>query len=149
MITIKIKAFKDLSTLELYQVLRLRSEVFVVEQDCVYQDIDGKDEKALHVLGWKENTIIAYSRIFKPGDYFDMASIGRVVVKKSERKYGYGHKIMKNSIETIHRVFNETKIKISAQKYLEKFYKQHGFIKHGEEYLEDGIPHICMVKDVK
>lgn len=146
MINIKIKAFKDLSTLELYQVLRLRSEVFVVEQDCVYQDIDGKDEKALHVLGLKENTIIAYSRIFKPGDYFDMASIGRVVVKRSERKYGYGHDIMKASLEATHKVFNETGIKISAQKYLEKFYMQHGFVKQGEEYLEDGIPHICMIK---
>lgn len=149
MITIKIKAFKDLSALEMYQVLHLRSEVFVVEQDCIYQDIDGKDEKALHVLGWKENSIIAYSRIFKPGDYFDMASIGRVVVKKSERKHGYGHEIMKTSIETIHRVFNETKIKISAQKYLKKFYRQHGFVKQGEEYLEDGIPHVCMVKSKK
>lgn len=149
MIDTQIKAFKDLSTSDLYQVLRLRSEVFVVEQDCIYQDIDGKDEKALHVLGLKENTIVAYSRIFKPGDYFDMASIGRVVVKKSERKYGYGHEIMKASIESINQVFNETQIKISAQKYLEKFYKQHGFIKQGEEYLEDGIPHICMIKDVK
>lgn len=145
MINIKIKAFKDLTTSELYQVLRLRSEVFVVEQVCVYQDIDSKDEKALHVLGWKENTIIAYSRIFKPGDYFDMASIGRVVVKKSERRYGYGHDIMKASIEAVENVFNETGIKISAQKYLEKFYQSHGFNKQGEEYLEDGIPHICMI----
>ena len=149
MIDIQTKAFKDLTQLELYQVLRLRSEVFVVEQDCVYQDIDGKDEKAFHVLGIKENSIIPYARIFRPNDYFDMASIGRVVVKKTERKYGYGHDIMKASIDAIHNIFNETGIKISAQKYLEKFYTQHGFSKQGDEYLEDGIPHVCMVKDEK
>lgn len=142
-----IKSFSELTTSELYQILQLRSEVFVVEQDCVYQDIDFKDQKVLHVLGYKNNTIIAYTRIFKPGDYFENASIGRVVVKQLERKYGYGHELMKVSIEAIKDAFHQEKITISAQLYLKKFYESHGFIQVGETYLEDGIPHIRMDKN--
>ena len=142
-----VKSFSELTVSELYQILQLRSEVFVVEQDCVYQDIDFKDQKALHVLGYKNNTIIAYTRIFKPGDYFENASIGRVVVKKIERKYGYGHELMKVSIEAIKDAFHQQKITISAQLYLKKFYESHGFIQVGETYLEDGIPHIRMDKN--
>lgn len=142
-----IKSFSELTTSELYQILQLRSEVFVVEQDCVYQDIDFKDQKSLHVLGYKNNTIIAYTRIFKPGDYFENASIGRVVVKQLERKYGYGHELMKVSIEAIKDAFHQQKITISAQLYLKKFYESHGFIQVGETYLEDGIPHIRMDKN--
>ncbi|PHS67356.1 MAG: GNAT family N-acetyltransferase [Flavobacterium sp.] len=142
-----IKTFQELTTNELYQILQLRSEVFVVEQDCVYQDIDGKDDKALHVLGIKNEKIIAYTRCFKKGDYFTEASIGRVVVKESERKYHYGNKIMKSSIEAIENHFNTNIIKISAQVYLKKFYTQLGFKNVGEEYLEDGIPHIAMLKE--
>ena len=141
-----VKSFSELTVSELYQILQLRSEVFVVEQDCVYQDIDFKDQKALHVLGYKNNTIIAYTRIFKPSDYFENASIGRVVVKQIERKYGYGHELMKVSIEAIKDSFHQEKITISAQLYLKKFYETHGFIQIGETYLEDGIPHIRMDK---
>ena len=83
MLNITVKSFNQLTINELYEVLQLRSEVFVVEQDCVYQDIDGKDQNALHVLGIKDNKIVAYTRLFKPGDYFNLASIGRVVVKTS------------------------------------------------------------------
>ena len=140
----KIKSFKELSTDELYAILQLRSEVFVVEQDCVYQDIDFKDQKALHVFGHKNDKIVAYTRIFKPGDYFDNASIGRVVVAATERKYGYGHDLMKASIKAIKDHFKVDKITISAQKYLKKFYESHQFIQIDEEYLEDGIPHIRM-----
>ena len=147
MLHVFTKSFSKLTTTELYAILQLRSEVFVVEQDCVYQDIDDKDQKALHVIGLKNDNIIAYTRIFKPGDYFSKASIGRVVVKKNERKYGYGHVIMKHSIDAIKENFNETSIKISAQLYLEKFYEAHNFKKIGEEYLEDGIPHIGMLKN--
>jgi ElaA protein len=146
MLQITTKLFTDLSTSELYQILQLRSEVFVVEQDCVYQDIDFKDQKALHVIGVKNHKIVAYTRIFKPGDYFENASIGRVVVAINERKFGYGHLIMKHSIEAIQSNFKETTIKISAQKYLKNFYESHGFIQQGNEYLEDGIPHIAMLK---
>lgn len=142
-----VKTFKELNTEELYTILQLRSEVFVVEQDCVYQDIDGKDQKALHVLGYKDETIIAYTRIFKPGDYFENASIGRVLVKKSERQFKYGYDIMKASIEAIRSNYNEKTIKISAQKYLKTFYNNLGFNSVGEPYLEDGIPHIAMVKN--
>ena len=142
-----VKSFSELTVSELYQILQLRSEVFVVEQDCVYQDIDFKDQKALHVLGYKNNTIIAYTRIFKPSDYFENASIGRVVVKQIERKYGYGHELMKVSIEAIKDSFHQQKITISAQLYLKKFYESHGFIQVGETYLEDGIPHIRMDKN--
>lgn len=146
MLTILTKSFSELSTNELYAILQLRAEVFVVEQNCVYQDIDEKDQKALHVIGFKNNKIVAYCRIFKPGDYFEKASIGRVVVAGNERKYGYGHVIMKESIQAIEKQFNETSIKISAQLYLKKFYESHGFQQVGEGYLEDNIPHIVMVK---
>ena len=117
----------------------------MVEQDCVYQDIDGKDEKALHVIGRKNGEIVAYTRLFRAGDYFDEASFGRVAVKKSERKYGYGRQIVGASIDAIRDHFNETKIKVSAQLYLERFYHSFGFNQVGEGYLEDGIPHISMV----
>ena len=142
-----IKRFQELTTNELYEVLQLRSEVFVVEQDCVYQDIDGKDDKALHILGVKDNKIIAYTRCFNKEDYFKEASIGRVVVKEKERKYHYGNEIMKVSIEAIIIRFKTETIKISAQVYLQKFYNQLGFKNVGEEYLEDGIPHIAMLKE--
>jgi ElaA protein len=140
-----IKEFKELTTSELYEILQLRSEVFVVEQDCVYQDLDFKDQKALHVIGIKEGEIIAYTRLFNSGQYFDTPSIGRVVVKDTERKYGYGHNLIKASIQAIFDNYNESKITISAQTYLNKFYESHGFKKVGEEYLEDGIPHIKLV----
>jgi len=147
MINKVVKTFNQLTTSELYDLLQLRSEVFVVEQDCVYQDIDGKDQKALHVLGIKNNRVVAYTRIFKPGDYFDKASIGRVVVRESERQYKYGYDIMKTSIEAVDFHFKETTIKVSAQTYLKKFYNNLGFKQVGEEYLEDGIPHIAMIKE--
>ncbi|MCF6308277.1 MAG: GNAT family N-acetyltransferase [Flavobacteriaceae bacterium] len=144
---IQIKNFKELSLNELYEILQLRSEVFVVEQDCVYQDIDGKDEKALHILGVKDEKIIAYTRCFNQGDYFKEASIGRVVVKESERKYKYGNVIMEASIKAIETHFNTKIIKISAQVYLNKFYNQLGFKNIGKGYLEDGIPHIAMLRN--
>ena len=142
--TFIIKSFKELTIDELYAILQLRSEVFVVEQDCVYQDVDFKDQKALHVLGIKNDKIVAYTRIFKPGDYFENSSIGRVVVAESERKFGYGHHLMEASIKAIKDHFKVDTITISAQKYLTKFYESHQFKQVGEEYLEDGIPHIRM-----
>jgi len=146
-LNIEVKKFSELKLTELYDILQLRSEVFVVEQDCVYQDIDGKDNEALHVIGSKNDKIVAYTRCFKPGFYFDEASIGRVVVKDSERKYGYGHDIMNASDKAIKEHFNTTNIKLSAQQYLIKFYESHGYQTTGEGYLEDGIPHIGMIKD--
>ena len=147
MLTITTKTFQELTTQELYDILQLRSEVFVVEQNCVYQDIDNKDQKALHVLGFKNEKLIAYTRIFKPGDYFKEASIGRVIVSKSERSHQYGYAIMLASIEAIENLYKTTSIKISAQTYLKKFYTNLGFQETGEAYLEDGIPHIGMLKN--
>ncbi|MDF0706918.1 GNAT family N-acetyltransferase [Flagellimonas okinawensis] len=144
---ITIKAFSELTTKELYQILRLRSEVFVVEQDCVYQDLDNKDQKALHVMGIKDGEVVAYTRIFKPGDYFNNVSIGRVVVNQDQRKYGLGKQIMLASLEAIHQKFPGKSIEISAQSYLLKFYTDLGFNAFGEEYLEDGIPHRRMLKE--
>lgn len=147
MLTIITKTFKELTTDELYAILQLRSEIFVVEQNCVYQDIDYKDQSALHILGYKKDTLVAYTRIFKPEDYFEFASIGRVLVKAKERHLKYGFDIMEASINAIEERYNETKIKISAQTYLKRFYNKLGFKEFGDGYLEDGIPHIGMVKD--
>jgi len=148
MLKIQVKKFSELNIEELYQLLQLRSEVFVVEQDCVYQDIDGKDKNALHVIGYKQNRVVAYTRIFKPGDYFNFASIGRVVVAKNERQFKYGYDIMNASIKAIETNYNTTEIKISAQCYLKRFYNNLQFFEVGEAYLEDGIPHIGMLRTV-
>ena len=142
-----IKTFSKLTNQELYDLLQLRSEVFVVEQECVYQDIDGKDQDALHVLGYHEQKLIAYTRVFKPGDYFKESSIGRVVVKQESRGLGDGYEIMKSSISYIGNVLNESVIRISAQTYLKQFYSNLGFNEVGRVYLEDGIPHINMVRN--
>ena len=141
-----IKRFNELSIQELYVILQLRSEVFVVEQDCVYQDLDNKDLDAYHVLGILDKEIVAYARIFKPGDYFLESSIGRIVVKKEFRKFQYGYQLVQNSIQFIENNLQQNTILISAQSYLTKFYNSLGFTQVGEEYLEDGIPHIKMLK---
>jgi len=145
MLEIKVKTFQELTTQELYNLLQLRSEVFVVEQDCVYQDVDGKDQKALHVIGLKNKKIVAYTRLFKPGDYFKEASVGRVVVAENERQHKYGYDIMQASIKAIKDHYNTFDIRISAQCYLNKFYNNLRFFETGKEYLEDGIPHINML----
>ncbi len=142
-----VKPFSELTIHKLYDLLQLRSEVFVVEQDCVYQDVDRKDQKALHVLGYKNEKLVAYTRIFKPGDYFNEASIGRVVVAKNERQFKYGYDIMTASIKAIKTHYKTNIIKISAQVYLKKFYNNLEFKEIGEEYLEDDIPHIAMIKE--
>ncbi|MCG2417489.1 GNAT family N-acetyltransferase [Aequorivita sp. F47161] len=142
----EVKNFEELSRKELYEILQLRSEIFVVEQDCVYQDIDGKDQRALHVMGWKDGILVAYARCFKAGDYFDEAAIGRILVRENYRKLGYGHQITKVSIEAIKEKYKANTIKISAQIYLVIFYQSHGFKTIGDRYMEDGIPHIAMVR---
>jgi len=140
----KIKRFEALSVPELYSVLQLRSEVFVVEQNCVYQDIDGKDAKALHLIGEYDAKIVAYARLFKSRDYFENASIGRVVIAANYRDKKWGHDLMKHAIAGIETHFGETKITISAQLYLQQFYESNGFVATSETYLEDEIPHIEM-----
>lgn len=146
MMTIEIKAFNELTLNSLYEVLQLRAEVFVVEQNCPYQDVDGKDQKAMHILGYHKEQLVAYTRVFKPGYYFDNASIGRVVVKENARQYGFGKDIMKASIAFIVDTLDLSTIELSAQTYLKKFYNDLGFQEIGEGYLEDDIPHIRMIK---
>ena len=143
----KITVFKyqDLGPDRLYEILKLRLEVFVVEQKCAYQDLDNKDEKALHLVGEENNKIIAYTRIFRKGDFFKNSSVGRVLVKKEYRNKDYGRIIMRRSIEKLKEDPKEEKIELSAQKYLLKFYSELGFEKKGEEYLEDNIPHVKMI----
>ncbi|MGB1135798.1 MAG: GNAT family N-acetyltransferase [Flavobacteriaceae bacterium] len=143
---IKVKVYQDLAIDELYAMMALRAAVFVVEQNCVYQDLDYKDQKALHVMGWINGKLVAYTRLFGPGDYFDQASIGRVIVSMDQRGHNYGHQIMSASINAITQHYKTDRIDISAQTYLEQFYTAHGFLPSGEEYLEDGIPHIKMIK---
>lgn len=140
----QIKSFDALLVNELYDILRLRSEIFVVEQNCVYLDIDGKDKLALHLFGEFEGKIVAYSRLFKPGITFDNASIGRVVVDANYRDRKWGHELMQQAIAGVELHFGENKITIGAQLYLKKFYESHGFVPTSEMYLEDGIPHIEM-----
>ncbi|HEX8563996.1 MAG TPA: GNAT family N-acetyltransferase [Flavobacterium sp.] len=142
--TWKIKRFNELSAAELYDFMRLRSEVFVVEQNCVYQDIDGKDYRALHLIGDFQGKTVGYARLFDSGDYFENASIGRVVVDATFRDRKWGHELVQRAISAIDAYYNKTQITISAQQYLQKFYEQHGFAAVGEIYDEDGIPHIRM-----
>lgn len=142
----KIKSFKELSLEELYSLLRLRSEVFVVEQNCIYQDIDNKDQKGIHVLGYFGGELVAYTRIFAPGDYFDLASIGRVIVKEKYRHRKWGNELMIVSIYQTEQIYRVSSIKISAQCYLQNFYESLSFKGIGEPYFEDGIPHLEMIR---
>jgi len=140
----RVSRFDELSTEELYGILHLRCKVFVMEQNAPYLDTDYKDQRAVHLHGYIDDKLVAYCRIFKSGDYYDEASIGRVIVAKEYRRFGYGHDLMEQAIELEKSIFGEIKITISAQQYLKEFYESHGFIQTTEMYLEDGIPHIQM-----
>lgn len=144
MIRFEIKKFEEFSIKELYSVLNLRADVFVVEQKSIYLDLDFKDQQALHILGYVKEKLVAYSRIFKSDESSNFARIGRVVIANDYRKHNFGHDLVTFSIKSIGHVFNEYNIYISAQLHLMKFYQFHGFVVVGEQYLEDGIPHIGM-----
>lgn len=146
-IVFKCLAFWELTLDQLYELMALRQSVFVVEQDCPYLDADGLDQAAYHLMGYDEQEeLVAYTRLLPPGtSYPDQASIGRVITRASERRTGLGSRLMRESIKMIHELFNTSKIKISAQCYLIKFYESLGFETLGKSYLEDGIPHIAMV----
>lgn len=146
---IVVKKFSELCVYQLYELLQLRAEVFVVEQRCIYQDIDNKDIEAWHVVGTKDEKIVAYTRICRPNKRFNNPSIGRVIVDKNYRKRQYGYSIMEYSIRFIEEELKWNTIDISAQKYLLKFYINLGFYPQGEEYLEDNIPHIHMIWKTK
>ncbi len=149
MLNYSCKEFQALSLVELYNILALRQEIFVVEQDCPYLDADGKDQSSYHILGYDaQGKLMAYTRLVPPGiSYENYPSIGRVVVAETARGTGEGYHLMNYSIEQCAKLFGEVPLKISAQTHLEKFYNNVGFKKVGEGYLEDDIPHIAMIRD--
>lgn len=143
-----VKPYNELSTDELYAILRLRSEVFVVEQNCVFLDMDNKDQASYHLCGWAEQELAAYTRLVPPGvSYPSYPSIGRVVTSPRQRRSGLGRTLMLKSIEETTRLFGTMPIKIGAQLYLKKFYESVGFVQTSDVYLEDGIDHIEMLRE--
>jgi len=145
-ITWRFVPFDALTTRQLYEVLQLRSEVFVVEQACVFQDLDGADAQAMHLLGTVEGRLAAYARCFAAGVKYAEASIGRVVTRSDARGSGAGHVLMKQAIACLTQHWGPQAIRIGAQARLEPFYRQHGFATTGAPYSEDGIPHIEMLR---
>lgn len=144
-----LKKFDDLTPHQLYAILQLRNAVFVVEQACVFQDADDKDQDSYHFMGFDGKTLIAYTRLVPPGLAYRHASIGRVVTAPAVRRYGVGKKLMEESINAVYTLFGKEPIKIGAQLYLKRFYESFGFAQVGEPYLEDGIKHIYMLKQTK
>ena len=145
MIEWKEKKFSELTTKELYELSRIRSEIFVVEQKILYNDFDRKDYKAIHLSGFLEDRLTAYARIFKEGDYYEAyPGFGRVAILEKERGKGYGKELVKKCVEVCRKNFKNKEIKISAQSYLERFYEELGFEFRGERYMEDGSPHCAM-----
>ena len=140
------KHFNNLTTKELYQILQLRNEVFIVEQNCPFQDLDDKDFKCFHLMGFDTDSqkIMAYTRIVPAGVSYTEASIGRVVTSPQARGGGIGKVLMQKSIDLLETLYGRVSIKIGAQFYLKKFYESLDFQRVGEPYLEDGIQHILM-----
>lgn len=141
----KCKYFDELSTIELYKILQLRSRVFVVEQNCVYLDTEDKDQHSYHLTGYSGDILVAYARLLPAGIAFPEASIGRVVTNPHYRKTGAGKTLMQKAIAACLEHFKVAKIRIGAQIYLKKFYTDLGFIQCSDTYLEDDIPHIEMI----
>ncbi len=141
----QLKYFYELSADELYMILQLRSEVFVIEQTCIYQDMDGLDKQAFHLYGIYEGQLVAYARLIPPGVNYIDASIGRVIVSAQYRTRNFGRILMSEAITHCGNLFQSRRITISAQLYLLKFYQSLGFKESGESYLEDEIPHIKMI----
>jgi ElaA protein len=143
------KKFDDLTPHELYAILQLRNEVFVVEQNCVFQDADNKDQYCYHLMGWQQNILAAYSRIVPPDISYSESSIGRIVTSPNARGNGIGRELVKQSIEELYILFGKIPIKIGAQMYLQKFYESFGFRQTSDIYLEDDIPHIEMLLQIQ
>ena len=141
----KCKSFDELNIHELYTILRLRTEVFVVEQNCVFQDMDNKDQRSYHVCGWQDDELIAYTRLVPAGVSYEEASIGRVITAPSARRTGAGKELMQYSIKKLYELWGKQSIKLGAQLYLKKFYESFGFEQTSDIYIEDGIPHIEML----
>lgn len=143
-----IKAFDELTNHELYKILQLRSAIFVVEQQCCYQDMDNKDFHAHHFMGWLGEELVAYTRLFDRGIAYEQeASIGRVIVANHARKYGLGRELMELSIQKVEQLFGIHTIKIGAQFYLKRFYESLGFQQISDVYMEDDIPHVYMIRE--
>lgn len=140
-----IKSFDELTNTELYAMLRLRSEIFVVEQNCPYLDLDNKDQKSFHLLYYVNNEFAGSTRLVPAGLSFKENSIGRVVISNSYRGLGLGKKLMEASIEGCYEKFGKGPIRIGAQYHLSRFYQSLGFVEQGEVYEEDEIPHIEML----
>lgn len=141
-----LKEFKALTPYQLYAILQLRNEVFVVEQNCVFQDADDKDQNSWHLMGFDNNKLIAYTRLVPPGEIYEQPSIGRVVTSPSVRQSGIGKELMKRSVDAVYNLFGQQPLKIGAQLYLKKFYQSLGFEQVSDVYLEDGIEHIYMIR---
>jgi ElaA protein len=142
-----LKPFSELTATELYLTLQLRNEVFIVEQNCPYQDLDNKDLHCQHLMYWYGDKLVAYTRLVPPGiSYHEYMSIGRVVSSPAFRGTGIGKELMTNSVAACYELFGKAPIRIGAQLYLKKFYEDFGFVQSGEMYLEDGIEHIEMTK---
>ncbi len=144
MLSWTLKKFEDLSPYELYAILRLRSEVFVVEQNCVFLDMDDKDQQCYHLLGWQSDLLTAYTRLVPPGISYEQPSIGRVVTSPAARGSGIGKLLIEKSIGETIKLFGKSPIRIGAQLYLKRFYESFGFVQVGDIYDEDGIDHIKM-----
>ena len=142
----QVKKFEELTVDELYAILQLRNEVFAVEQNCVYPDMDDRDQPSWHLICIYNNKLAAYARLLPPGLTYKEPSIGRVVTSPVIRGTGIGKQLMDRSIETCERLFGKTPIRISAQTYLIKFYSDLGFETEGESYIEDNIQHIVMIR---
>ncbi|HWB24454.1 MAG TPA: GNAT family N-acetyltransferase [Chitinophagaceae bacterium] len=142
----RCKKFNDLTVEELYAIMRLRNEVFVVEQNCVFQDADNKDQHCYHLAAWQKNNIAAYARLVPPGIIYAEPSIGRVITAASFRGTGIGRGLLQQAIVNCTLIFGEKTIKIGAQLYLKKMYESFGFQQLGDIYLEDGIEHIHMLR---
>ncbi len=145
MITWTCKPFNELSPGELYAVLQLRSEIFVVEQHCVFLDADNKDQASHHLMGWQHGKLVAYTRLVPPGAAYEEPSIGRVVTSITVRGSGIGRQLMQRSVDECRKLFGNHIIRIGAQLYLKEFYSSLGFIPTGGIYPEDGIEHIQML----
>lgn len=140
--------FSDLTVKQLYEVLALRAEIFVVEQHCPYLDPDGKDFFSMHLLGLEKNSLVAYLRLFLPTEIENYIAFGRVVTAKSARSKGYGKELIRELLIHCDSNYPGVRIKCSAQNYLKKFYEGFGFKTYGEIYEEDGIPHIAMERNL-
>lgn len=146
MLRFELKKFEELTVAELYAVLRARQEVFVVEQNCAYLDADGKDLKGHHLLGWEGNDLAVYARLLPSGVSYNEPSIGRVISAPNYRGKGYGQLLMKEAVIQMQNLFGPLPIRIGAQAYLKAFYESFGFVDLNEPYLEDGIPHLIMLR---